>query len=75
MYEDVAGPFKGRLRKKKLEPAGDVRVLNPEPIWVGMKDGSNIKHYMDSEHAENWLQQGTDRRVRLYMQKKDLDRL
>ena len=74
-FEDIRGPFKGRLKKEVLPDQGEVRVLDPTPVWVGMKDGSNIKRMMSTEDAERWIQGGVDRRVRLYVKKHELDKL
>jgi hypothetical protein len=75
-YREIKrGIYKGILKEKELPPYGEVRTINPRPIWVGMRDGTNIKHLMNTERAERWIQEGTDRTVKMYIKKQELDRL
>ena len=74
-FEELYGPFKGRLKKKTLPQQGEIRVLNPAPVWIGMRDGTNIKRMMGTEEAERWVQEDTDRTVKLFIRKGELDKL
>ena len=75
-FIDIRGPFKGRIKKKvEPPPQGTVRTIDPKPIWVGMKEGSGIKRLMPTDEAQNWVQGGVDRSVKLYIKKRELDEL
>ena len=76
IFRDITGPFKGKVKKKILPPArGSVRIIDPTPVWVGMKEGSGIKRLMQTDEAQDWIRGGTDRTVKLYVKKRELDEL
>lgn len=44
--------------KKRPPIKGKVKIIDPQPIWVGVSKGTTIKHHFHSpSQAEQWLKQ------------------
>ena len=43
--------------KHKPPTLNDVRVVDPTPVWVGYEKHSPIKHFMNTDLAEQWLKE------------------
>jgi len=58
-------PWKGNIKEKPLDPIiGEVRTINPVPLWVGTTD-TGTKRFMQTEEAERWAKE-TGKSVKLY---------
>jgi len=75
IFLDLEKPFIGRVKKKENTFSGSVIKPFLHPVWIGTKKGSDVKRMMRTEEAQNWVQGGVDRSVKLYIRKQDLDKL
>lgn len=76
IFRDLEKPFMGRVKKKIFTPPqGIVKTPFSPSVWIGTKEGSGVKRMMKTEEAQNWVQGGVDRSVKLYIKKRELDEL
>lgn len=61
------------LRRYQKDKIGEIRTMDPKPIWIGTSDKTpHIKRMMTAEEAERWVKESPDRRVMMKCKKYEL---
>ena len=69
------GIFISLADKKKNEMQGEIRVVDPSPIWVGFREDTHIKRYMSLNKAEEFIRENPNNQIRLKIKKYELDQI
>ena len=54
---------------------GEIRVVDPSPIWVGFREDTHIKRYMSLNKAEEFIRENPNNQIRLKIKKYELDQI
>ena len=63
----------GIIKRKKKQPfEGEIKVIDPEPVWVGTDKATSVKRFMRTDEAEQWVKDKPSRSVKLYAKQYEL---